>query len=167
MEEIKQTLKSATLLMPQRPLIFSHSGVSVRAVPDLVVFFRDRPPIIVDWKVHVFGIYEAWLQLGVYALALTHCKPHNDFPPQIRGIQAEQIELIEVQLLKNRARRYSLSSEEIEATEAHIAGSATEILLAVDGKKSNQLSPEDFAVTGFGAVCQSCCFQSCCWGGIA
>jgi hypothetical protein len=167
MEEVKQTLKSARTLVAQRALIFQHSGVSVRAVPDLIAFFQDRPPVILDWKVHVFGIQEAWLQLAVYALALTSCKPHKDFPSTFAGTRADQIELIEVQLLKNRTRRYSLAADEIEAAEAHIADSANEMSMVVDGRKANQLSPEDFAVANYSNACQSCPFKLCCWGGAA
>lgn len=163
MDAIKQILKSATALIAQRPLIFSHSGVSVRAVPDLIAFFDNRPPMIVDWKVHVFGIQEAWLQLAVYALALTNCKRHKDFPLALGGVKPTDIELAEVQLLKNRVRQYSLSTDEIEAAEAYIAESCTEMLMAVDGRPHHQLSPDDFSVTNYPNACVSCAFRKCCW----
>ena len=93
MTDLKALLKSAERLIPQRALIFDHSGVSVRAVPDLIAFFGDNPPVIVDWKVHVFGIDEAWLQLAAYSLALTRCNPHKDFPSTVKSFSATQIEL--------------------------------------------------------------------------
>jgi len=167
MTELKDLLKAATMLIPQRALIFEHSGVSVRAVPDLIAFFDNRPPVIVDWKVHVFGIDEAWLQLAAYSLALTRCKPHKDFPVALKTFSATQIELAEVQLLRNRVRRYSLIAEEVESAEAYIAGSSTEMLLALEGKQLNQVSAIDFNVTRFPGSCQSCQFRSVCWGGNA
>ena len=167
MTDLKDLLKSASALIPQRALIFSHSGVSVRAVPDLIAFFESRPPVIVDWKVHVFGIDEAWLQLAAYALALTRCKPHKDFPTALKTFSAAQIELVEVQLLTNHVRRYSLADEEVESAEAYIAGSATEMLLALQGRKVQQLSADEFNVARFPGSCQSCQFRSVCWGGNA
>ena len=71
--EIFEKLLQAEYLIPQRALVFSHSGESVRAVPDLIAFYRKEAPIIVDWKVHFFGIYKAWRQLGIYAIALKRC----------------------------------------------------------------------------------------------
>lgn len=164
MDQLKELVKSAALLVPQRPLIFTHSGASVRAVPDLIAFFNSRPPVIVDWKVHFFGIDEAWLQLAAYSLALTRCKPHRDFPTKLKEYTATEIELVEVQLLKNQVRRFTLQEEELEAAEGYIAESVTEMLLSVAGRKAQQLSPEDFSVARFAATCQSCAFKGVCWG---
>jgi len=160
--EVKDLMKRAKYLVAQRALMFSAAGVTVRAVPDLIAFFPDREPIIFDWKVHVFGIDEAWLQLATYALALTRCKPHKDFPiPHPR--EATEVELVEVQLLTNKVRRYKPTEEELQRTEDHIAATATEMLLATGGKKATDLSAEDFAVARFGNTCQSCAFKKVCW----
>ncbi len=166
MTEFKEILKSATALIPQRPLVFSHSGISVRAVPDLIVFSKDSPPVIVDWKVHFFGIDEAWLQLATYAMALTRCNPHRDFP-DIRKWSVQEIELAEVQLLKNHVRKYSIGEDELDRAEAYIAESATEMGLTVGGRKACQLSAEDFCVARYEGACQSCNFRNVCWGGTA
>lgn len=163
MTEIKQLIKSAKLLIAQRPLLFKHLGVTVRAVPDLIAFFQDRPPVIVDWKVHVFGLQEAWLQLAVYCLGLTRCTPHKDFPGNVSRYGPNEIELIEVQLLKSRLRRSFLDGEEIEAAETYIAESSTEMILATEGKKAKDLTPNDFAVTGYANACTACAFRACCW----
>jgi CRISPR/Cas system-associated exonuclease Cas4 (RecB family) len=167
MTDLKALLKSAERLIPQRALIFDHSGVSVRAVPDLIAFFGDNPPVIVDWKVHVFGIDEAWLQLAAYSLALTRCNPHKDFPSTVKSFSATQIELVEVQLLTNCVRRYSLSDEEVATAEAYIAESTTEMLLSLQDQKLNQLSADEFSVAKYPGTCQSCQFRSVCWGGQA
>jgi CRISPR/Cas system-associated exonuclease Cas4 (RecB family) len=167
MADLKVLLKSSDHLIPQRALIFEHSGVSVRAVPDLIAFFGDNPPVIVDWKVHVFGVDEAWLQLAAYSLALTRCSPHKDFPPTMKSFLARQIELVEVQLLTNCIRRYSLSEQEVETAEAFIAESATEMLLALQGRKVHELSADEFSVAKYPGTCQSCQFRSVCWGGDA
>ena len=83
MDEIKTRMRAAEYLVPQRALMFRHTDHTVRAVPDLIAFYRDQPPLIFDWKVHVFGLQEAWLQLAVYALALLRATPHKDFPGRV------------------------------------------------------------------------------------
>src|SRR5207244_7473114 len=55
MTDLLDDLRRAEFLMAQRPLQFKHGEVTVKAVPDLVAFYRDRRPLIIDWKVHVFG----------------------------------------------------------------------------------------------------------------
>jgi hypothetical protein len=69
MTELLNDLRQAELLMTQRALQFKQGDVTVKAVPDLVAFYRSRPPLIVDWKVHFFGARDYWLQLVTYALA--------------------------------------------------------------------------------------------------
>jgi len=167
MVELKTLLKSAQKLVPQRALVFSHSGVSVRAVPDLIAFFGDHPPVIVDWKVHVFGIDEAWLQLAAYSLALTRCNPHKDFPAELKSFSVKQVELVEVQLLTNSIRRYSLTDDEVETAEAYIADNANDMLMALQGRKVDQLCAHDFSVARFPGSCQTCQYRSVCWGGNA
>jgi PD-(D/E)XK nuclease superfamily len=164
MDAVKELLKSATRLVAQRALLFDHSGVKVRAVPDVVAFFNNRPPVIVDWKVHFFGLDEAWRQLAVYALALTRCKPHRDFPAEIGKYAVGEIELVEVQLLTNQVRRFTLEQDEVEAAEAYIAESVTEMTLAVDGRKADELSAEEFSVAWFRSSCQACGYKCVCWG---
>src|SRR5262249_43998385 len=67
MDRLMGRLREADRLITQRALVFKHSDTTVRAVPDVIVFKGSNPPAIVDWKVHVFGRHDAWLQLAVYA----------------------------------------------------------------------------------------------------
>ena len=82
MEDIKQILKSSDYVVAQRALQYKlMDGVTVLAYPDAIAFRRSKPPpVIIDWKVHAFGMNDAWLQLAIYAIALSRCKPHRDFP---------------------------------------------------------------------------------------
>ncbi len=68
--ELKTLLKAGAYRVTQRTLQFKHFGATVRAIPDLMIFFNDRSPLIVDWKVHTFGIHDYADQLAIYALAL-------------------------------------------------------------------------------------------------
>ena len=50
MRELLDLLQAADRLVTQRALVFGHSDVSVRAVPDVIVFSGDEAPTIIDWK---------------------------------------------------------------------------------------------------------------------
>jgi len=163
MRDLFALLSSAKQLISQRSLTFKHSGATIRAVPDLIAFYKDAPPLIVDWKVHVFGVREAWLQLAVYAQALLKCKPHVDFPANLSHWVATDIRLIEAQLLTKVVRQYSLSSEELDRSEAYIAESVTQILLAMADRDQTVLTASDFPVTSSPDTCQRCGFRKVCW----
>ena len=163
MRELASELKSAKYLVCQRALSFSHSGMTVRAVPDAVVFYDDAPPLIVDWKVHAFGLQEAWTQLATYAIALTRCSPHSDFPTSFGRWKVTDVRLAEAQLLTNQVRRYALSEEDVERADAYIAQSVTQMLLATEGRKNSELKAEDFPVAASPEICQRCPYRKLCW----
>jgi hypothetical protein len=165
MDGLMKQLRGASLLVAQRALMFEHAGVSVKAVPDVIAFYRDRPPLIVDWKVHAFGTKDYWLQLVTYALALTRCKAHRDFARIFRSCDPTEIRLAEVQLLTNRVREHTLDEEDVGEVEDMIANSASRMLLAVDGIKLAKLKPTDFPVTTWPENCLNCPFRKPCWEG--
>ena len=156
-------LQKARTLIPQRALCFPHTGVTVRAVPDLIAFYDDAPPLIVDWKVHAFGHREAWLQLGIYSLALTRCNPHKDFPRSLANCQITDVFLNEVQLLTGRIREYRLSEEEAVRAENYIAESVTQIALSMNGVPKTELQAKDFPPAFSPDTCQRCSYRRICW----
>jgi hypothetical protein len=156
-------LRRATYSVAQRPLQFKHCGCSVKAVPDLISFFPDAPPLITDWKVHFFGAKDYRLQLATYALALTRCTAHRDFPASVASHGPTDVRLAEVQLLTGQLRRYPLTVEDLNEVEDHIAASAEQMALALDGRKFADLCPDDFPVTIFPETCRGCRFRSLCW----
>lgn len=162
---IKELLKSADYLIAQRSLsFFLMDGVSPAAVPDLIAFRHGKAPIIVDWKVHVFGQNDAWLQLGIYAIALSRCSPHSDFPPEF-AIGPLDVELYEAQLLTNSVRRHELDEDHLREAEEYITASAYEIACLTEGEKYAGLSIEDFTRATYGESCQRCAFRAICWEG--
>lgn len=165
MTELFTELRGAVLLAPQRALSFPHSGMTVRAVPDVVALYRGRPPLIVDWKVHAFGHREAWLQLATYAVALVRCGPHRDFPTDHGRWRAQDVRLAEAQLLTNRVRRYELAAEDEEAVDAYVADSVTQMLLASGGRKGKDLAPAEFPAAASPDACRRCPFRKLCWEG--
>lgn len=168
MEELIEKLCAASLLIPQRPLVFSSSSltskpITVRAVPDLIAFFQDKPPLIVDWKVHSFGRIDYRLQLACYALALTRCKPHSDFPALLSEYSSTDINLLEVQLLTNHQRPYTLTKDDIYELESYITETAMLMQLAISAPEGERLTPLGFPTTHYPETCASCSFPKICW----
>lgn len=163
MHDLIQMLRRADYLVSQRALSFSYNSTSLRMVPDLIAFFPTEPPTIIDWKVHAYGMQNYRLQLASYAIALTQCKPHVDFPETLSQYSPQDVRLLEVQLLTQVQRQYSLTDADVEATYSFIARSAREMSLAVDGNKVKTLTPLDFPVTLDPEECQRCPFRSLCW----
>ncbi|MBS1790516.1 MAG: PD-(D/E)XK nuclease family protein [Acidobacteria bacterium] len=162
MKDLLVRLQSATHLVPQRPLTFPHLQVSFKAVPDLIAFFDDKPPLIVDWKVHARGVHDYRLQLAAYAIALTRCDPHDDFPASLSEYSPTQFDLLEVQLLTKQQRQYWLSEDEIAEVDDYIAEAAVEMLMLIDGKAKNKTDPLDFPVTTNPELCRWCSFRRIC-----
>lgn len=163
MQDLLATLGTATHLVAQRPLKFTFDGINIIAVPDLIAFFDNSPPLIVDWKVHAFATSDYRLQLTTYAVALTRCRPHKDFPESLSEYGATDIRLIEAQLLTNRQREYALTDIDIEEFDSFVAVSAAEMVLACGDNPKGQLNPFDFPVTSYPEACQRCPFRKPCW----
>jgi PD-(D/E)XK nuclease superfamily len=162
MDEVWLELKQAKYIVTQRPLSFSHTDETVRAVPDLIAFFYNQPPLIIDWKVHFFGIYGAWKQLGIYAIALDRGNQHKDFP-RFAQWEVTDFRLWEVQLLKNRIRRYELDEIRVTDIDRFMAESISDMQLIVGDEKKAKLDPMEFLTASSSETCQFCNYQSLCW----
>ncbi|MEN4012457.1 MAG: PD-(D/E)XK nuclease family protein [Bellilinea sp.] len=163
MDELNETLNSARYLLPQRALSFTYDSISARTVPDLIVFFSNKPPMIVDWKVHTYAIQNYRLQLACYAIGLTTCKPHRDFPVLTNRYLPNEIKLLEVQLLTRQLRHYELTESDVEAVLSYIVMSAREMDLATTPFDGQVLTLVDFSTTANPEECQRCSFRSLCW----
>jgi hypothetical protein len=163
MEDIVLPLREATYLVAQRSLMYSFDSISIRAVPDLICFFSNQPPLIIDWKVHSYAMQNYRLQLACYATALIHCDPHKDFPTSLAKCKPTDIRLLEAQLLTRVPRFYTITDSDIEGVLSHITRTAREMNLAVDADPSEPLSPVDFPVALDSDECQRCSFRSLCW----
>jgi hypothetical protein len=138
--------------------------VTTLAYPDLIAFRRQQQPIIVDWKVHVFGQNDAWLQLAIYAISLSRCAPHKDFPEGFK-VEPSSVGLYEAQLLTNSVREHSLDDEQISEAEEYITNSAYEMTCLTDGYDYASLKIEDFRPAVHAESCQRCAFRAICWEG--
>jgi hypothetical protein len=163
MAELRSRVRDGKYRVAQRALQFDHCGAKVKAMPDLIVFFDSAAPLIVDWKVHSFGLRDYADQLGTYALALCRTNPHADFPPIVRRFRPHEIELCEVQLLLGTVRRHVLSEEDIRETEERIGEGVVSLQLACDNRATSDLRAEDFPTAYKEQVCLSCPFRKICW----
>jgi len=164
LNELLETLTATDYIITQRALTWKIGENSVRAVPDVVAFCRDQPPIVLDWKVHFFANADAARQLASYSLALARANPHRDFPFSSLGWSEAETRLLEAQLLKGEVREFDYSEDDYKDLEQWITSQIMEISLALHGrKKSNEFGPEDFPAAFDGRPCQRCNFKKLCW----
>ncbi len=161
--EFKDLLRMAKYRIAQRSLIFEHAGAKVRAVPDLVAFFADRPPVIVDWKVHSFGIRDYRDQLLTYAIALMRANQHRDFPSALNRWKEKDIQLFEVQLLRGVVRHHPAEESDIQAADERIAESIMTLRLARGVQDDEVVSADDFRAAFDPQACQTCPYRKLCW----
>lgn len=162
MEGVRAALKTAEYLIAQRALQYDlMDGITVLAYPDAIAFQSNKPPLIIDWKVHAFGQNDAWLQLAIYAIALSRSK-HSDFPTHFSH-DSKDILLLEAQLLTESVREHHLGADQIEEAEEYIITSAYEIACLTEGKKYAELNAEDFQAAVHPESCQRCAFRAICW----
>lgn len=157
--------KNAVKLVAQRPLQFPFAGVTVMGTPDLIAFFKDHPPHIVDWKVEAPTYKEHWLQLGSYGVALSRVKPHSDFPEQWHETLKDpvNIDLTEFQLLRNKEQEYHMTPEDVVDIEDYIYTSIERMQLLTNGRKLNELNIDDFPTAKSPETCMRCNFRKICW----
>jgi len=165
---LKYIARHSSQIIAQRRLTFHFAGVRISSTPDLIVFFKNERPLIVDWKVHGFAYVEYRLQLGIYGIALSKVNPHKDFPNdtynQLRD--PTTIGSIEYQLLKNQLREYSFNTEDILDIEDYIFQSIMQINRAIDGKKYGRLDASQFQTARSPDICGRCQFKKLCWKNI-
>ena len=147
----------------QRQLTIELFGASLKATPDLIVFFEKEPPLIVDWKVHSFGVHDYFLQLATYAIVLHRVKPHVDFPSGPRRWAAHDTQIKEAQLLTNHLRDYPMNATDIASVQTFIAESVTAMTCAVDGHSLEELSADDFEPARDVQLCTVCPYKKICW----
>jgi hypothetical protein len=160
---VRESIKSALRLAAQCPITFKFAGATVRAVPDLICLFRNAPPLVIDWKVHHFGVHDYYQQLVAYAITLTRLGAHKGLPAELRDYPTHSVNLLECQLLTNEARRHTISEEDVEAVEDRMASEIRSMLLAVDGRENTELTAEDFPTTTWLGACATCNFKKRCW----
>ncbi len=164
---IGNSSSAPSYFIAQRTLFFKLESFSIFSTPDLIVFSRGKNPLIVDWKVEAAQNRHHWLQLGVYALALSRVNPHKDFPKdyQLGSIDPTQIRLLEYQLLHNEQHEYELAQPDVLEIEDHIYRSALQLSAMLGGHQPEELRESDFPRTQWPHLCLGCEFRKICWEG--
>lgn len=160
---IWENLKIANTVNTQRNIQFSCNSFNVKAVPDVLYFFLDQPPLIIDWKVQTNPIADYWMQLAIYAIALTRCKPHRDWPALSSKLHPSDVKLAEIQLLTDTIRMHTVTDEEIENLEEIIVDSATEMSLAMGSGIIKDIQAKEFPTARYPNTCMYCNFKKLCW----
>lgn len=162
MIELWDLFESATHLIPQELLGFRQYGIYVTCKPDLLILYKDADPILVDWKVHRYGIKDYRQQLALYALALTQSPLPKKYPMELAGVLATDIRLREVQLLTNNIYSYDLVESEVNEIKSIIGTSSRKMELTI-ADEGNDFTYLDVPTTEFAEKCQRCPFQPICW----
>jgi hypothetical protein len=159
-------MRAARRVVTQRNLSFNHDGASVIAVPDVICFYDNEPPLIVDWKVNTDPVRDFWLQLATYGIALTRCNPHRDWPPLPSGMTPCDVRLAEVQLLTQAVREHVVTEEDISQVSDLIYWSFQDMMLACGGQPSAKVLRADAFDTAVSpGPCKTCQFRKLCSGG--
>jgi len=161
MAEIWDLLKTATYLKPQERLGFHHYDNYVTCMPDLILLFRNEEPMLIDWKVHKYGVKDYRQQLALYALALIESGFAKKYPMEFAGVQPIDVRLREVQLLTKKVHPHDLLDFEITETKNLISNSTRkmELMLADKDKDFTYL---DVPITEYAEKCQRCSFEPIC-----
>jgi len=162
---LKEFLRDGTYLVSQRTLRHTQDKITVTCTPDLIAFYENSPPLIVDWKVQASAHTEHWIQLAVYGLIISRIRPHKDFPEKWHPALSDytKIRLLEFQLLQNYERIYSMSPSDIVEIEDYIYVSSNRMIQLTRGKKYPELLPECIPTTQRPSICWRCQFKRICW----
>jgi PD-(D/E)XK nuclease superfamily len=162
---ISELRDDTSWLISQRPLQFPFANVNVRCTPDLIAFFKNKPPAIIDWKVQTPKHKEHWIQLAVYAYGLSRITPHKDFPVEWQSAIRDptNIRLVEFQLLRNQELNYSICEDDIVDVEDFIYSSANRMRHVVNGHSDPSLIIKNLPTTYSPDVCMRCKFRKICW----
>jgi hypothetical protein len=158
---LREDLRAARRVVAQQTFHFQLCGNPIGVIPDIVAFYDDRPPLIIDWKVHFFGLRDARVQLLIYAMGLARSGKGGG--STVRAWAETEIRTAEVQLLTGVVRRFSLEANSIVEMENYIIASLRAMARATGGKKLAEVSPADLPGTLSDDGCANCGFKPICW----
>lgn len=158
MEELWGEVRDCGRMWAELPVRVDYDGVSLEARLDLLFFRKYGNPTIIDWKAYESQAgSDAHLQTALYGWSL--CQH-----PKWSVHHAEDVELLEVQLLDGQLIRHPSTTEGFRELEDRIYRSISEIRsLCGDGLYGEQdLSDYQFASNPNN--CQYCPFRPLCIG---
>ena len=154
-------LDKNTVLVAQKILNYRFNNVNIISRPDLIVYFKNEPPLIIDWKAYLYRDNNAWMQLGTYAITLTECIAFDPFQKPIED--PTKIRLIEFQLLKNFQRSYKLSHSDVTDIKNFIQNSSKDMVKLKNNKRYHEIAINHFKTTNNPESCKYCRFKTLCF----
>lgn len=154
-EDFLRLLRAGFGYAAEIPLSFSLNGITIAATLDLAFSRRGGRPTVVDWKVAESETSDYSRQLLVYALVVARCGRWG-------GVAAEDIELYEVNLLKNHVQRHAMSTERLDEALDFTYRSAVELEALVGDETQHTLDLNDFDVAEQPMTCLHCSFRPLC-----
>lgn len=153
---------SQSYLIAQRTLKFPFNNLTISCTPDLIVFSKNDPPKVVDWKVESI-FREHWLQLGIYGFALSKVSPHKDFPSKWHDFikNPKNIDLVEFQLLRNREQKYKINDDDLVDIEDYIHVTSSQITKLIGN--SQPVDINQFPTAKSPETCLKCQYRKMCW----
>jgi hypothetical protein len=156
LEALWDRLRGQTGFLAEVRLNTNYDGAAIEAYVDVLSFRGTALPTIIDWKVsESFGGSDAHHQTAFYAWMLRRCRP------SWIG-KAEDVQLLEVQLLKPAVFEHRCSEDAFDGLEDRIYRELNDLrLLCGEGHFAD---PEinDFAYAQNPNSCRYCSFQKIC-----
>lgn len=141
--------------MTEVPLFFALQGSTVAATIDLLFFNAEGRPTVVDWKIAASETSDYSRQLLLYALAVSRC---GRWP----GVQAEEVNLYEANLLKNVVTSHTPSTERLEEVEDWVYRSIVDVEALMGAGRFETLNLDDLDVAEHPTTCNHCNFAPLC-----
>lgn len=158
---ITKIIENSSQLFAQPVLNSAFNNINLVAHPDLVIFYKNDSPEIIDWKVHFYGDSDAWLQLGIYAYVFVDSKLNSYLDEPIKD--PSQIKIMEYQLLKDFQREYCINLENITDLEDYIYNS-TQHMKKIQFNSDFDISHESKCKLAISPkYCEYCNFKKLCW----
>ena len=142
--------------LPEVNMHLYYDGAHIVVKPDLVCFRSITKPTIVDWKVSdAMGGSDARTQMGVYAWAMSRTS-------QWSGTKIEDVELLEVQLLKPAVFSHKCDEDTLIEIEDRVYRSIDEIRALCGDGNYKTLDEADFELARNANTCALCPFRKQC-----
>jgi PD-(D/E)XK nuclease superfamily len=138
-------------------LTFPLDDIHVTAMLDLLFEAPNQRLAIVDWKVGESETSDYRRQLQIYALTALRSPQSPGF-----GRSPEQLDVYEVQLLKNRVTQHVFDRDDIEDAEDFVYRSGMEMQSLIGGITYAGLDLDDFDVAARPNTCAYCALAPLC-----
>lgn len=155
MTDLHAEIASRRPLFAELRVPVNYDGVSISARIDLLYFRQYGRPTIVEWKTYEGTVGDSERQGALYAWALQQ-------NPTWRVNRPEDVQILEVQLLKSTIISHSVSADSLDALEDSIYRSLCDIRAVAGDSKYASVDIADFPFTQNANNCTYCSFQPLC-----